>query len=506
MMVANWVKVILALAISTACIQPDARSETSSSADDGDQVRADEETEATQLAANVEMSEQEAKERQELPDVVEDAMPAVVGVMTEQKVSQPPRSRAPFGRRSPFGELFPEFKRRGPQPQPRDRTQEGIGSGVIVDSRGVVLTNNHVIEEADTIWVRLSDSRELRADVEGSDPESDIAVLRIEDPPDDLRAMPFGNSDELRLGESVVAIGNPFGLSGTVTLGIVSAKGRADVGIVDYENFIQTDAAINPGNSGGAMMNLDGELVGINTAILSGSGGYQGVGFAIPSNMAEIVTNDLLDDGRVNRGWLGVAIQELTPQLAGALGLDEDLEGVIVSDVQPNSPAAEFGLRRGDVITYLDGSAVQTPRELRNEIGLRSPDDVVDVKYIRDGATREVALELGSAGDSSGYATADGTGSAGPAAGIEGLELQPLDRTLREEFGVPSLIPGGLAVIGIEPNAEAAGLNLRQGDVILEVNRRPVTSVEEFAEIYDADRPQNLILIYRDGATIFMTQ
>lgn len=448
--------------------------------------------------------------RLELPDVIEQVMPSVVGIATERRVVQT-MQRTPFDD-SIFREFSPFFGPRTAPPgqrppaPPRERTQQGIGSGVIVDSSGVVLTNNHVIEGADSILINLSDGRELRAEVKGTDPSSDIAVLQIENPPGDLHAIAFGNSDILRLGETVIAIGNPFGLSGTVTLGIISAKGRANVGLVDYEDFIQTDAAINPGNSGGALINLRGELVGINTAIMSRSGGYQGIGFAIPSNMAEMILQSLLETGEVQRGWLGVHIQPLTPELAGGLGVDPTLRGVVVSDVQEQSPAAQAGLTRGDVIISIDGRAVHTPAALRNTIGLRAPGAEVRVDYVRGNETRSLRMNLGSLNQQARLPQTEERETSPSQEGIEGLSLRSLDRELQSQYAVPQSIRRGVVVTAVEPNSLGAALNLRQGDVILEVNRRPVQTPADVQAAFDPQRSQNLFLLFRQGSTIFMAR
>ena len=486
--------IAISIVLTTACIQPEARGESSGSSEPSE-----EQTDSAQVVSQLELDDDALATRRQLPDVVEAVMPSVVGITTERTIQR----RAPR-RRSPFGDMFPGPSPRGQQGEQQQR-RDDVGSGVIVDDEGIVITNNHVIDGADAIDVVLSDGREFSTTIVGTDPDSDIAVLRIEDAPDDLSAIAFGDSDGLRLGESVIAIGNPFGLSGTVTMGIISAKGRANVGIVDYENFIQTDAAINPGNSGGALINLQGELIGINTAILTRTGGYQGVGFAIPSNMVEMVMNSLIDDGEVDRGWLGVVIQQLQPQLREALELGDDVEGVLVSDVQEGSPAAEFGLQRGDVVTEVDGRGVTTPRSLRNTIGLRAPGEQIELRYVRDNEPREVTITLGSHHDSphraGGRAGADGGGPA-----IDGLELRPIDSELRSRRDVPESIPGGVMVTGVERGSEAGRYDLREGDIILEVNRQAVADIEQFNAAYDGDRRQNLFLLYRDGTTIFLTQ
>lgn len=501
MMWTRWWIVASLVVFLVGCSQPEAKNDNSDS-DDDSQV----EQEANSPPTAPQISEEEMEMRLGLPDVVEGVIPSVVGITTERTIQQ--RRGFPFPR-SPFGDMFPEFDRFGPPGHQRQqqRRRQDVGSGVIVDESGIVLTNNHVIEDADSIQVNLYDGRDFDTEVVGTDPESDIAVLRITDAPDELKAISFGDSDALRLGESVIAIGNPFGLSGTVTLGIISAKGRADVGILDYENFIQTDAAINPGNSGGALINLDGELVGINTAILTRTGGYQGIGFAIPSNMARMVMEGLREDGEVDRGWLGVVIQQLTPPLREALDIDDDLEGVLVSDVQPGSPAEEHGIERGDLIVEVDGDRVRTPQELRNRIGLRSPGNTVQLSYIRNAESETAEVVLGSlaearAAEEGGVIPDAPTGQTE----IEGLELHPLDDNMRRQFNIPGGVRQGLVVTRVEPNSEAARYNLREGDVIMEINRQSVASIDEFNAAYEADRPRNLFLLVRDGRTIFMTQ
>jgi serine protease Do len=422
-----------------------------------------------------------------LPDVVEKTLPGVVGISTERTVRVP---GSPFGGH-PFAPFF------GPGMQgPQERKQQGMGSGVIVSKDGIILTNNHVVDEADEIRVRLADNREFDAEIVGTDPKSDIAVVRMIDPPDDLEPVPFGDSEAIRLGEPVVAIGNPFGLSSTVTLGIVSAKGRANVGIVDYEDFIQTDAAINPGNSGGALINLDGELIGINTAILSRSGGYQGIGFAIPSNMARDIQQKLVTEGKVTRGWLGVMIQTMTPELADAFDVDPDVKGVIVSDVQENSPADQAGLKRGDIILTMNDQKVEDATELRNYVAMQTPGTTVGVEVLRDGQSMVIDVKLGELG---GQGAAGGV-TEGP---IDGLTLAPVDPEFRTKFEVPDAVDG-LGVVGVEPGSVAAKTGLRPGDVIREVNRVPVKTVADFQKAYKRSNAKVLFLVYRDGGTMFL--
>lgn len=282
---------------------------------------------------------------------------------------------------------------------PPEHLERSLGSGVLVHEGGVILTNNHVVEDAEEVLVSLSDGRELLAEVVGGDPESDLAVLRIQDPPDDLAPLPLGSSSALRLGQTVLAVGNPFGVGQTVTMGIVSATGRG-MGIVDYESFIQTDAAINPGNSGGALVNLKGELVGINTAILSRTGGYEGIGFAIPSDIARVVMEDLLDDGVVDRGYLGVHVQDLPSEVARQTPKGS-ARGALVARVMERSPAEKAGLEAGDVIVAVDGRPVRSAQEVKNAVGLKGSGAplLLTVRRGDDERTLEVRLDAARASE-----------------------------------------------------------------------------------------------------------
>jgi serine protease Do len=307
-----------------------------------------------------------------IPEVAEGVLPSVVSIFTVQGAS------------SPWGAVAR---------RPSGQQGQGLGSGVVVSEDGVILTNNHVVASADRIFVRLQDGRTLEATLVGRDELSDLAAVRLRDPIEGLRSVPWGDSDALRLGELVLAVGNPFGLSGSVTMGIVSAKGRGDVGIVDYEDFIQTDAAINPGNSGGALVNARGELVGINTAILSQSGGYQGVGFAIPSNMVRPIADSLLETGKVERGFLGVRLSKLEP---GALpdSLPAETRGALVAATIARSPAELAGLRPGDVIVGLDSKPVESVTRLRNLIAVQGMGAEVDLQILRGGEVQTIPVKL----------------------------------------------------------------------------------------------------------------
>jgi serine protease Do len=419
-----------------------------------------------------------------LPEVAEVAVKSVVNISSTRVLPQNPMMQDPFFRYF-FGQ------RRMPE-----RRQQSLGSGVIVREDGVILTNNHVVQEADAIKVNLSDEREYEAEVVGTDPESDLAVIKLVDPPKDLVPLALGDSSALRLGETVLAIGNPFGVGQTVTMGIVSATGRANVGIVDYEDFIQTDAAINPGNSGGALVNLQGELVGINTAILSRTGGYQGIGFAIPSNMVNALMMDLLDDGRVSRGFLGVMIQDITPELAEAFGL-KDTNGVLVAEVMDDGPAAKAGIRNDDVILSVGGTPVDSAARLRLVVASKGADEDVAVVLMRDGKKKTVRVHLTE------KESRAGASSEAPGTGNLGLSLAPLDSATRQQFEIDRRLQRGAVIAQVAPGSPAAEAGLRPGDVITEVNRRPVAGPEDAAKALGT-KGNVLLRIIRGAGAVYV--
>ncbi|HWA74127.1 MAG TPA: DegQ family serine endoprotease [Polyangiaceae bacterium] len=421
-----------------------------------------------------------------IADIVERVMPSVVNISLT-KTS--PTKAMPF----PF--FF------GPQ-EPGERREQGMGSGVIVSSDGTILTNNHVVSDATEIKVTTYDKREFDATVVGTDPKSDVAVIRIKGPVTNLKPIEFGDSSRLRLGDVVLAIGNPFGVGQTVTMGIVSAKGRADLGIVDYEDFIQTDAAINPGNSGGALVNMEGQLVGVNTAILSRSGGYQGIGFAIPTNMASPIMEALKKDGRVVRGWLGVGIQDVDGELATAMKLPV-AHGVLLSDVRPDAPAARAGLKRGDVVTKLDGRAINTAGEFRNAIAAAGSGHKTNMEIYRDGKPQSLAVQLGEMPNDATGQGRSGNGSGAPGS-LDGLVLEDLNVENRRAFELPSTLQQGVVITRVDPRGSAARAGLRPGDVVLEVNRTPVDGLSKFQELYSKSKGNVLLLINRHGNTVFL--
>lgn len=434
--------------------------------------------------------------------VVKAATPAVVNIATSRTVKHgQPGEGSPFMDDPFFRHFFgEEFFRRFQIP--RERRENSLGSGVIVSADGYIITNNHVVAKADEIKVLLNDKREFKGKVVGADPKTDLAVIKIEGK--DLPVIPWGNSDALEVGEYVLAIGNPFALNSTVTLGIVSAVGRANVGIADYEDFIQTDAAINPGNSGGALVNSRGELVGINTAIFSRSGGYMGIGFAVPSNMTRTVMDSLVKRGKVVRGWLGVSIQELTTDLAKQFGLT-DAKGALVSEVLPDSPASAAGLQSGDVITGFNGKKIDSTSTLRNTVAATSIGSKVKVEVLRDKKTvvveakiTEQPKEIAEGSDES--VTGDGKNTA-----LAGVEARSLTPDVARQLDLPSGT-SGVVVANVLPGSAAEQAGLQSGDVITEIGKQPVRNVADFRRLAGKLKAKEsvLIKIIRNGGRIFI--
>ena len=378
-------------------------------------------------------------------------------------------------------------------PQEQQYTMTGIGSGVIVSSDGMILTNHHVVGEADEFEVVLQSGERFSGELVGTDPETDIAVISID--ATDLPVIAVGDSDELKVGQWVLAIGSPFALSQTVTQGIVSYIGRSDVGLAAYEDYIQTDAAINPGNSGGALVDLDGRLVGINTAIATRTGNYQGIGFAIPVNVAVDVMEDLVTHGYVRRGWLGVTIQELTPGLAEHFGLSESDGGVLVSQVLSDTPASACGIHRGDVILTVDGEGFQTATEFRNMIAEGDPGSEVEIGVFRDGINVPLRAILGErAIDETVVSTTPSTSE------DFGWALEELDRETAETLGDPSL--RGVLVVDVRQSGRASNVGIKPGDVILEVDGFEVTTPEELNRLISS-ADDMLLLICRQGHSVY---
>ncbi len=431
--------------------------------------------------------------------VAREVSPSVVAIYSERIVANNQQ-----GGGNPFGGMFPDdffhfF------PQVPDRTpMRGMGSGVIIDPDGKVLTNNHVVRDADKVKVTLSDGRSFDAKVLGRDPKSDVAVLQID--ARNLPAVKLGDSEAMEVGETVLAIGNPFELNQTVTAGIVSAKGRSSVGLADYEDFIQTDAAINPGNSGGALVNLDGELVGINTAIATRTGGYQGVGFAIPINMASKVMESLIRTGKVVRGYIGVTIQNVDQGIADNYGLDRP-EGALVNSVEKGGPADRAGIEVGDLILELNGKTVRDRDDLRLRIGEMSPGQNVDLTVLRNGGRKSFSVKLGELPDEIAASGTPGDSGANPAQSLDklGLDLQRIDRDTRQEYRLDANAEG-LLVTGVEPGSPADDAGIKEGDVISQAGREAVSSVSDLkAQLAKVPAGKTILLkVHRENANIFL--
>ena len=427
-------------------------------------------------------------------DVAAKVNPSVVTIFTETdvKVEGSPFSGSPFEEFFGSDDLFKKFFQQ--QAPERNYKRMGLGSGVIVDSDGILLTNNHVVDEADNIKVRLMDGREFEGTVKGTDPQTDLAVVTINT--ENLPPIQLGNSDQIRVGEMVLAIGSPLNpqLEHTVTSGIISAKGRSGVGLSQYEDYIQTDAAINPGNSGGALVDLRGNLIGINSAIASQSGGFQGIGFAIPVNLARKVMEDIINNGKVIRGWLGVYIQNITPELAKALDL-KSTKGVLVSKVQKDSPAEKAGIQAEDVILSFNDKTLNNAAELSTWVASSSPSDHVDLKIIRDGNEKTVEVKLGELNEEK-QALAQGTSQISSI----GLQVANIVPELINQYHLSKDV-SGVVVTGVNPDGVAAGVGIRSGDVIMKVNRREIKSVEEFdQQIARVKAGENLLLFLKRGA------
>jgi serine protease Do len=405
---------------------------------------------------------------------------------------------------NPFpGLMDPELRQffGGRLPQEPEIPESGLGSGVIISPDGYIVTNNHVVDGAKVVTVTLSDGRELQAKVVGRDPQTDVAVIKVQ--AKDLPSITFAPSRNVEVGDRVLAIGNPFGIGETVTTGIVSATSRrAGLGL-RYEDFIQTDAAINPGNSGGALVDVQGRLVGINTAILTRSGGFQGVGLAVPSDLVSSVATSLVSHGKVVRGYIGVGVQDLTPTLAESFGLSGK-GGALVSDVRPDGPAAKAGLKSGDVITAVDGKPVESASRLSLCVSEIAPDTKVTLDIIRDGKTQKV-----EATTTTREPAEDGSGSELSAPGedhgvLNGVGVSDLDSAARHEMNLPARMQGAL-ITRVEPDSSAARAGIREGDVILEINRQPVASAKDAVDLCEsASGRRTLVKLWSHGSTVYV--
>ncbi len=454
---------------------------------------------ATQSLAQTEISDDIAildKSSKAFVNVVKKAKPAVVNIKVEKTSTRNSQGgqipEEMFNH--PFFEQFfgPQFRQQQQQ-KPKEYTQRGQGSGFIISKDGFILTNNHVVEGADSIKVTLSDDRDFDAKVIGTDPQTDVALIKIEDP-ENLPVLPLGDSANLEAGEWVIAIGNPFGLIQTVTVGVVSATGRSSVGISEYENFIQTDAAINPGNSGGPLLNGRGEVVGINTALFSRTGGYMGIGFAIPINMAKSIEEQLHKDGKVTRGWLGVVIQNIDKNLAESFGLKE-VRGILISEVQKDSPASAAGLQQGDVILRLNSVELQDVSDLRNRVALIQPGSKAIVEIMRNG--REKKVQVSIAEQPSNFSKSGSGSIDGDSLDQYGLTLQELTPELAKKFEYEE--DSGLIISDVATGSAAEEAGLKPGQLVEEVNRKRVSNLKELDKVLKQSKSDKVLLRIRAG-------
>ena len=440
-------------------------------------------------------------------EIVKKVRPAVVNIAVAGTRGAPrgPRRPLPPG---PFGgPPSPPLPPPPAPPGPPGRPDQSAGSGVIVGADGYIVTNNHVVENATQITVTLNDRREFKATVVGTDPKSDLAVIKID--ATDLPALKWADHEKLEVGDLVLAVGSPFGLTSTVTLGIISAMGRGNVGIADYEDFIQTDAAINPGNSGGALVDMDGELIGINTAIFSRTGGSEGIGFAIPGSIAIDIVESLTKSGKVVRGWMGIAIQEVTPALAKSFKLPARRGGVLISDVNDDGPSARAGLQRGDVIIAFDDKKIENVSQLRNVVARTKVGQPSKVKVLRDGKEQMVTVKIGERPSDAMLARREPPPkpetAEQPDNVLASLRVQALDPEMMSQFNVPSTTSGVL-INRVEPGSPAEAAGLQRGDVIQEVNHQVIKSLEDYREISAKIKKEEMavLLLSRQGNNLFV--
>jgi serine protease Do len=451
-------------------------------------------------------------------DIVKKTTPAVVNIAVtgggeggRRRGGLPP---GPFGKppsEEPGGEdaPTPPPMPHGP-PAPHGRQEQSAGSGVVFDSNGFIVTNNHVVEGATQITVTLNDRREFSAKIIGTDPKTDLAVIKIE--AKNLPSLKWAEYEKLQVGDLVLAVGSPFGLSSTVTLGIISALGRGNVGIADYEDFIQTDAAINPGNSGGALVNMNGDLIGINTAIFSRTGGSEGVGFAIPSSIALDIVDSLQRTGKVVRGWMGVAIQEITPALAKSFKLPEDRKGVLISDVNENGPSHAAGVKRGDVVVAFNGKEILSVSQLRNLVARTIVGKEAQVKVLRDGKEQLISVTVAERPSDELLAKKEpappkeqGETIKPPDNVLASLRVQPLDNAVMSQLNIPAKTTG-VVIASVEPGGQAEAAGLQRGDVIQEVNREPVKTMDDYQKAVSKIKKEDLavLLVNRQGNSLFV--
>jgi serine protease Do len=429
-----------------------------------------------------------------LADIAEKVKPSIVNISTTKTISMKDHPLGDFMDDPFFKKFFGD--KLHPHGEKKEYKSSALGSGVIVTSDGYILTNNHVVQDVDEIKVVLHDKKELPGKVIGNDPKSDLAIIKVD--ATDLPAITMGSSEKMKVGELVIAVGNPFSLGHTITMGIVSAIGRSNVGIAEYENFIQTDAAINPGNSGGALVNIHGELIGINTAIFSTSGGYMGIGFAIPSDIAKTNMQSIIKHGKVVRGWLGVQIQNITDELAKHFDIKED-NGALVTNILTGTPAEKAGFQRGDIIVEFDGKTVVDTNDLRNKVAATLPDTEVNIKVIREGKETVIPVTIGEqSGDNK---TVEGKFENM----LSGVHVQELTAEIKQGLDIPDKT-SGVVITNIEEDSPAAEL-LKKRDVVAEINRQSIKDLSEYKDVVSkiADKDSVLLLVFRSGGYIYVT-
>jgi len=427
-------------------------------------------------------------------DIVNAVSPAVVNISTTKVVR---REGGPF--EDPFFDLFSPFNDFN---MPKKWKEKSLGSGVVVSPEGYIITNNHVIEKADEIKVTLVDRRTFKGKLVGADPKTDIAIIRID--AGNLPTLKWGDSDKLQVGEFVLAVGSPYGLSNTVTMGIISAVGRANVGIADYEDFIQTDAAINPGNSGGPLVNIKGEMIGINTAIFSRTGGYQGIGFAVPSNMVRLVIDQLIEKGKVVRGWIGVTIQELTPELAHEFGIKKS-KGALVSDVAKDSPAGRAGIMRGDIIVEFNGKEIKDVSSLRNMVAQSKSGNEITMKIYRAGKEFVVKVVIVELPREVAEVAPENPAPDPELKMLTGLTVMNLSKEIIRQLGF-NKDEKGVVVVKIEPGSPADDAEIKKGDIIKEINKEQIDNLEDFNRLATKIQKNEsaLVFINRSGKKFYV--
>jgi serine protease Do len=440
-------------------------------------------------------SPDEPASRNSFAPVVKKVLPSVVTI-TSSRMVKTGFNGGEDGIPPMFRQFFGGDPRNGGGP--RQQKEEGLGSGVIVTPNGYILTNNHVVDHATTVTVIMADKHEYKARVVGTDPKTDIAVLKVD--AGTLDPVTIGDSDKVQVGDYVLAVGNPFGVGKTVTMGIVSATGRANLGIEDYEDFIQTDASINPGNSGGALVNDRGELIGINTAIVArGSEGNQGIGFAVPVSVARNVMDQIIKDGKVTRAYLGVMAQEVTPSIAKAFQ-EPEVRGALIGDVTPGSPAQKAGLEKGDIILEINGKPVNGSAELRMHVSLMAPGTKVNVKVFRAGGEKIIPLTLAEMPTETAKNDQPDNGSEDA---LQGITVENVTAGTARQLGLPATTTG-VVVTNVDPESKAADSGLKRGDVIQEVNHKPVRNNSDFQSAMRNAKDATLLLVNRQGNTMYL--